>query len=76
MKLAVKELEKVNYTIKEAALILSVGEHTLRALIDKGAIRCMLLPKLTIPYFEIERFMRKTIEEGTDYSQILQEGKE
>lgn len=75
MKLEVKPLEKVSFTVKETAKIMSTGTDTVYALINSGELRCMLLPTKLIPGFEIERFMRKAIEENINYSDILKKSK-
>jgi len=71
MKIGVKPLDKYSFSVKETAEILSTGKDTVYALINSGELRCMKLPTKSIPGFEIERFMRKTIEENIDYSDIL-----
>lgn len=71
MKTEVKPLEKLSFSVKETAEILSTGKDTVYALINSGELRCMKLPTKSIPKFEIERFMNKTIEEDINYSDIL-----
>lgn len=71
MKLSVEPLQKVSFTVKETAVKMGTGVNTIYALIEAGELRCMKMPTKLIPGFEIERFLRKTLEEGTDYTNIL-----
>lgn len=71
MKVEIKPLEKVSFTVKETAKIMSTGTDTIYALISSGELRCMKLPTKTIPGFEIERFMRKALEDQINYTDIL-----
>lgn len=73
MAIQVKELEKVSFTVKETAKILSTSVAVVYKLIDNGSLRCMKLPRFSVPYFEIERFMREAIEKDIDYSNVLKD---
>lgn len=75
MKFDVEPLQKVSFTVKETAAKMGTGVNTIYALIEAGELRCMLMPKKLIPGFEIERFMRKAVEEGKDYRDILKKEK-
>jgi len=59
--------------LKEAAEILDISYHSLRALINAGAIRPIYLPQAKVTDVEIDRFIRSVQKDGEKYKELLEE---
>lgn len=75
MSLEVKAIERRNFSVKETAAILNVSTDVVYELIRTNQLRCMRIPLIKVPDFEIDRFLRQTLEKGIDYSNILKKEK-
>lgn len=62
------------YSIKDVAYFLNTAPANISTLIKLGIIQSIKLKTLSIPQFEIERFMRDNL--GKDLSQIISEEQE
>lgn len=71
----IKTIERRNFSVKETAAIINVGTDVVYELIKAEELKCMRIPSIKVPDFEIERFLRETLENGTDYSDILKKEK-
>lgn len=59
------------YDLNEVARILDISYHSVRALIDSGAIRPVYLPKEKVTDVEIDKFIRTLTEDGQKYRELL-----
>lgn len=75
MSVEVKAIERRNFSVKETAAILNVSTDVVYELIRTNQLRCMRIPLIKVPDFEIDRFLRQTLEKGIDYSNILKKEK-
>lgn len=57
--------------LKEAAEILDISYHSLRALINAGAIRPIYLPQAKVTDVEIDRFIRSVQKDGKNTRNCL-----
>lgn len=71
----VQTIERRNFSVKETAAIINASTDVVYELIRSEKLRCMRIPLIKIPDFEIDRFLRQTLEEGTDYTDILKKEK-
>ncbi|WP_373836067.1 hypothetical protein [Jeotgalibaca arthritidis] len=65
------ELPRRVYDLKEMAHILGISYHSVRALIDAGAIRPVYLPKEKVTDVELDKFINDLNEDGKKYKQLL-----
>lgn len=75
MSVEIKAIERRNFSVKETAAILNVSTDVIYELIRTNQLRCMRIPLIKVPDFEIDRFLRQTLEKGIDYSNILKKEK-
>lgn len=75
MSVEIKAIERRNFSVKETAAILNVSTDVVYELIRTNQLRCMRIPLIKVPDFEIDRFLRQTLEKGIDYSNILKKEK-
>lgn len=75
MSVDIKAIERRNFSVKETAAILNVSTDVVYELIRTNQLRCMRIPLIKVPDFEIDRFLRQTLEKGIDYSNILKKEK-
>lgn len=75
MSVEIKAIERRNFSVKETAAILNVSTDVVYELIRTNQLRCMRIPLIKVPDFEIDRFLRQTLEKGIDYSHILKKEK-
>ncbi|PTQ84751.1 hypothetical protein C8U37_107119 [Trichococcus patagoniensis] len=66
-------MPKRAYNLKETAAILDISYHSLRALIDVGAIRPIFLPQAKITDAEIDKFLQNVQKDGEKYKELLEE---
>lgn len=59
------------YDLNETARILDISYHSIRALIDDGAIRPVYLPKEKVTDVEIDKFIHTLTEDGQKYRELL-----
>ena len=69
----IKAMPKRACNLKEAAEILDISYHSLRALINAGAIRPIYLPQAKVTDVEIDRFIRSVQKDGEKYKELLEE---
>lgn len=61
------------YNLTQTAKILNISYHSLRALIDAGAIRPIFLPKEKVTDIEIEKFLNEIQKNGSKYRKLLED---
>jgi predicted site-specific integrase-resolvase len=66
-------IPKRAYNLKQTAAILDISYHSLRALIDAGAIRPIFLPQPKVTDVEIDKFIRNVQKDGEKYKELLEE---
>lgn len=66
-------IPKRAYNLKQTAAILDISYHSLRALIDVGAIRPIFLPQPKVTDVEIDKFIRNVQKDGEKYKELLEE---
>lgn len=66
-------MPKRAYNLKQTAAILDISYHSLRALIDVGAIRPIFLPQPKVTDVEIDKFIRNVQKDGEKYKELLEE---
>ena len=71
----IRTIERRNFSVKETAAIINVSTDVVYELIRTKNLRCMKIPLIKVPDFEIDRFLRQTLEEGIDYTDILKKEK-
>lgn len=67
----IKPIERRNFSVKETAAIINVSKEVVYELIRTKDLRCMRIPSIKVPDFEIDRFLHHTLENNIDYSDIL-----
>ncbi|EMF0401933.1 helix-turn-helix domain-containing protein [Enterococcus mundtii] len=60
-------IPKESFSVKETAKIMNTSEHVIRNLIKTGELRAIKFGTLSIPLFEIRRFMKSAISSQKDY---------
>lgn len=70
-----RAIERRNFSVKETAAILNVSTDVVYELIRTNELRCMRIPLIKVPDFEIDRFLHHTLENNIDYSNILKKEK-
>ena len=65
-------MPKRAYNLKQTAAILDISYHSLRALIDVGAIRPIFLPQPKVTDVEIDKFIRNVQKDGEKYKGLLE----
>lgn len=65
----VKNLPIESFSVRDTAKIMGASEHTVRNLIKDGKLHPMRLATLSIPMFEIMRFMKYAVDSQIDFKE-------